>query len=295
MKKWLFLVLALWMALLTAACGDLLAGGSSSQAASSGAPAPAVSSEPTEPVEKTELVVFAAASLTETLEQIADLYAAVEPNVTLTFNFDSSGTLKTQIQEGANCDLFLSAGQKQIDQLDLAAPDTVNTEKLDFVKGDTRVNLLENRVVLVAATDHPQNISRFDDLPASLTGKTILLAIGNTDVPVGQYAQNILTYYGLDEQTLTQSGVLSYGTNVKEITTQLAEASVDYGVIYCTDAYSAGLPILDYATAEMCGRVIYPAAVLKTSQNEQAARAFLDYLASAQAMAVFETVGFSKP
>ena len=123
--------------------------------------------------------------------------------------------------------------------------------------------------------------------------KTPLLAMGNSDVPVGQYTQKILTYYGLDEEKLAKDGLITYGTNVKEVTTQVKEGSVKCGVVYCTDAFSAGLTVADSATAEMCGQVIYPAAVLKVSEHQEAAQAFLDYLSSPEAMAVFEEVGFS--
>ena len=249
----------------------------------------------TENAEQTELVVFAAASMTETLKEIDSLYAKVQPNVKLTFNFDSSGTLKTQIQEGALCDLFISAGQRQMDQLDITAAETVNTEKLDFVLKESRINLLENRVTLVVPKGNPKNIESFDNMITALSGNKILMAMGNSDVPVGQYTQRILAYFKLDEKALATSGAISYGSNVKEVTTQVSEASVDCGVIYCTDAFSAKLDIVDYATAEMCGRVIYPAAVLKTSEKQEAARAFLNYLTSDEAMAVFSNVGFSKP
>ena len=243
--------------------------------------------------EPVELVVFAAASMTETLTEIKTAYEAEHPDVTLVYNFDSSGTLKTQIEEGAACDVFISAGQKQMNQLDIAADASVNTSGLDFVDGDTRINLLENKVTLVVPEGNPKGIESFDALAKLLESGGVLLAMGNSDVPVGQYTQKILKYYGLDEAELAKAGVLTYGTNVKEVTTQVSEASVDCGVIYGTDAYSAGLTVVDSATAEMCGQVIYPAAVLKTSANPEQAKAFLDYLTGEQASAVFEGVGFS--
>ena len=260
------------------------------------APATEETAAPEETVpeaEPVELIVFAAASMTETMNQIAEMYKTLAPNVTLTYNFDSSGTLKTQIQEGAECDLFISAGQKQMNQLDITADPEVNTDKLDFVLEGTRVNLLENRVTLCVPEGNPKDIKSFDDLADKLKEGSVLMAMGNSDVPVGQYTQKILAFYGLDEEKLAKDGVITYGTNVKEVTTQVTEASVDCGVVYCTDAFSAGLTPVDYATKEMCGQVIYPAAVLNVSKNQEAAKEFLAYLQTDEAMKVFEAVGFA--
>ena len=243
--------------------------------------------------EEVELTVFAAASLTETLTEISELYAKEAPDVKLVFNFDSSGTLKTQIQEGAACDLFISAGQKQMDQMDASADPSVNTEGLDFVLEDSRIDILENKVTLCVSESSKIQLTSFDDMAAALKEGTILLGMGNSDVPVGQYTQKILEYYGLDEEALAADGVITYGSNVKEVTTQVSEGVVDCGVVYCTDAFSAGLTVVDSATEEMCGQVIYPAAVMKNSANQEAAQAFLDYLTTDEAMAVFEAVGFS--
>ena len=284
MKKALAWLLAAAMALSLAACSSNTSG-TADESAQSG-------SETADPV---ELTVFAAASLTETLNQIAEDYKTVAPDVTLTFNFDSSGTLKTQIQEGAVCDLFISAGQKQMDQLDASADASVNTEGLDFVLEGSRIDLLENKVTLAVPEGNPKGIDSFDALAEHLEAGDILLAMGNSDVPVGQYTQKILTYYGLDEAALANAGCITYGTNVKEVTTQVSEGSVDAGIIYCTDAFSAGLTIVDEATPEICGQVIYPAAVLNTSEHQTEVQAFLDYLSTDDAMAVFEEVGFSKP
>ena len=242
--------------------------------------------------ESVELIVFAAASMTETLTEIEGLYETANSSVDLVFNFDSSGTLKTQIQEGAACDLFISAGQKQMDQLDITADAEINTEGLDYVKEDSRMDILENKVTLCVTEDNAAGIKTFDDWAAALKEGTILMAMGNGDVPVGQYTQKILAYYELEEAKLASNGVISYGSNVKEVTAQISEGSVDCGVIYCTDAYSAGMNIADYAVAEMCGQVIYPVAVLKTSENQEAAQAFLDYLLTDECMTIFEKVGF---
>lgn len=242
---------------------------------------------------QTEIIVFAAASMTETLTEIKALYEAAHPGIVLTYNFDSSGTLKTQIQEGADCDLFISAGQKQMDQLDIQADASVNTEGLDFVVADSRVDLLENKVTLVVPEGNPKGVESFDQMAEALQAGELFMAMGNSDVPVGQYTQNIFAYYGLNEEELANAGALTYGTNVKEVTTQVSESSVDCGVVYCTDAFSAGLTVVDSATPEMCGQVIYPAAVLKTAAHGEEAQAFLDYLQGEEAMAIFAAVGFS--
>ena len=242
--------------------------------------------------ESVDLVVFAAASMTETLTEIAEMYKEVAPNVNITYNFDSSGKLLTQISEGADCDLFISAAPKQMNAMDgsLIGDTEKNPDGLDLIVTDSRVDLLENKVTLAVPEGNPKGIESFDQLAQLLKGGDVLLAIGNSDVPVGQYTQRIFAYYGLDESAMTDC--LTYGNNVKEVTTQVSEAAADCGIIYATDAFSAGLEVVDSATAEMCGQVIYPAAVLK-GEKEEAARAFLDYLQTSDAMAVFESVGFS--
>lgn len=257
MKKFVALLLALTLAFALAACGGKSQG--------------------------VELTVFAAASMQETLTEIGDRYMEAHKNVSILFNFDSSGTLKTQIEEGAVCDVFISAGQKQMDQL----------EEGGFLLEGSRFDLLENKVALAVPEGNPAGINSYDDLKSALEAGTVLLAMGNSDVPVGQYTQKIFAYWGLDEAALAASGCITYGSNVKEVTAQVSEGSVDCGIIYATDAFSAGLTAVDTATAEMCGQVIYPAAVLEGSARQAEARDFLDYVRSAAGAAVLERVGFT--
>ena len=244
-----------------------------------------------------DLTVFAAASMTETLTELADMYRKENPGTDISFNFDSSGTLATQILQGADCDIFLSAAQKQMNELDRDQGTDTNPDGHDFLLPGTRVDLLENKVALAVPDGNPKGITGFDDLAKRLGSpdkeEEFLLAIGNSDVPVGQYTQKILDYYGLSEEELADAGRLTYGSNVKEVTTQVSEGSVDCGIIYQTDAYSEGLAVEDTAAPDMCGRVIYPAAVLKDSRYPAEAKAFLAYLQSPEARSVFEKVGFT--
>ena len=221
-----------------------------------------------------ELTVFAAASLQETLTAIAEDYMA-DHDITIVFNFDSSGTLKTQILEGAHCDIFISAGQKQMDELgDLPVE---------------RFDILENKVALAVPEGNPAGIYSYEDLKNALMDGNVLLAMGNADVPVGQYTQKILSYFGLSEEELP----VTYGSNAREVALQVSEGTVDCGIIYATDAFSAGLTVVDTATEEMCGQVIYPAAIVGTSKKQKAAEDFLEYLKTDAADSVFASVGFT--
>lgn len=270
MKKNIFLPLLL--CLLLTACGGQT-GPSAPASPSSGTDEPAA--------ESTELYVFAAASMTETLDQIIALYRDAAPNVTVVPTYDSSGTLLDQIQQGAECDLFISAGQSQMDALE---------EEGALLEG-SRLDLLENKVTLSVPEGNPAGIESFGQLAEKLKSGEVFLAVGDGSVPVGQYTQKIFAYYDVDEAAV--AGCLTYGSNVKEVTTQVSEASVDCGIIYGTDAFSAGLTVVDSATAEMCGQVIYPASVLADSRHPEEAQALLDYLTTADAGAVFESVGFT--
>ena len=188
MKKLLALLLALTLVLSMAACASAPAkteentDAPAADAQPEETPAeeaPAAEETPAEEAptaEPVELIVFAAASMTETLTEIGNKFMAQNPNVTIQFNFDSSGTLKTQIQEGADCDMFISAGQKQMTQLDITADAEINKDGLDFVLSDTRFNILENKVTLVVPEGNEKNIQTFDDMAAGLKDGTILLA-----------------------------------------------------------------------------------------------------------------------
>lgn len=231
--------------------------------------------------EAVELHIFAAASMTETMDEVIEAYREEAPGVTVIPTYDSSGTLLTQIQEGAECDLFLSAAPKQMNTL----------EEEGALLADSRLDLLENKVVLAVPEGNPAGIESFDYLAALLQSGEVTLAVGNSDVPVGQYTQKIFAWYGIGEAGIAEK--LTYGSNVKEVATQVREDAADCGIIYATDAFSAGLEAVDSATAEMCGQVIYPAAVLAESAHPEEAQAFLQYLTGERAGEIFASVGFT--
>ena len=238
MKKFISLLLALVMALSLMACGN-----------NADANNDAANDDQT-PAETVELTVFADASLTESLTAIGEKYMAENENVKINFNFDSSGKLYTQIKEGASCDLFISAAPKQMNQLDGTLKDDAdkNPDGLDMLVEGSRLDLLENKVVLAVAEGSDKGIDSFDKLAELLKNGEVTLAIGNEDVPVGQYTKKIFAYYEIDEAAIAAN--LTYGSNVKEVTTAVSEGTVDCGIIYASDAYSASLTVAAEATAE---------------------------------------------
>lgn len=280
-KTALFIIAAVLLLSALAACTQQEEGGASSQPeGGTGRTAP-----------KTELTVFAAASMTETLDSLVEAYKKIAPDLKITVTCDSSGALKKQIQEGAACDIFISASQKQMNQLDASVDaEGGNSEGLDFVMPGTRVNLLQNSIVLAVPADNKAEINSFEDLG---TEKLKLLCIGDEDVPVGVYSQEILKNLKLWDR-LRREKKLTYASDVKEVTSQVKEGAVDAGIIYATDAFSARIRIAAKAGDELCSPAIYPAAVMRGTQNKKAAKKFMKFLQSPEAEKIFTAAGFCR-
>jgi molybdate transport system substrate-binding protein len=225
-----------------------------------------------------ELNVFAAASLTESLTAIGEAYEAANPNVKLSFNFDSSGTLQKQIESGAAADVFLSAAVKQMDALADGG----------YLLDDTRKDLLTNKVVLIVPEGSALGLKDFE----GVAGEAVkLVALGNKDVPVGQYAEEIFRALGLWDAV---SAKASLGANVKEVLSQVESGAVDCGVVYATDAATAkGVAVVAEAPEGSHKPVVYPGAVMKSSASADAAKAFLDFLSTPDAVAAFTAAGFT--
>lgn len=227
-----------------------------------------------------ELIVSAAASLTDVTAEIADNYKKVAPNVKLTFTYGSSGALQTQIEEGAPSDIFISAAVKQMDTL---------AEK-DFIEKDSRIDLLQNKVVLIVSKDSKLNLTSFEDL---VIDDVKSVALGDpSSVPVGQYSEEILTHLGILDQVKTKA---NYGTDVRQVLTWVESGEMECGVVYATDAViSKDVTVICEAPQGSSDPVIYPAAVLKNTTHTKEAQAFLDYLSTDESMNLFQKYGFEK-
>lgn len=237
----------------------------------------AKSNEPTSTKDKKEVTVFAAASMTEALEELKTEFEKENPNLSLTFNFDSSGTLKTQIDSGADCDVFVSAAQKQMDEL----------EDEDKIDKETRFDLLENEVTLAVAEGNEKGIKDFKDLEKDDVEK---IALGNSDVPVGQYSEEILKNLGIWDKIQDK---VTLGSNVKEVTSWVSEKAADCGIVYKTDAKTAGLETVAVADDSMLeNKVIYPAALLKNSKNPEEGKKYLEFLQGEKASEILDKYGF---
>lgn len=227
-----------------------------------------------------EILVAAAASLKNAYEdELIPMFQEKNPGIAVRGTYDSSGKLQTQIEEGLEADVFMSAAQKQMKALDeegLMIPETIT-------------DLLENKIVLIVPVGKKEEFSSFGDIE-----KAESIALGDPEsVPAGQYAKEALTSLGIWE--LIQDRV-SFGTNVTEVLNQVGAASADAGIVYATDA--AGLADKVHVVAEapegsLEKKVIYPAGVIAATEHEAAARTFVEFLQSPEAIAVFEAYGFS--
>lgn len=233
--------------------------------------------------QEVELYVFIAASLSNAMEDIAQKYKEVNPNVTIVYNADSSGTLKKQIEEGAECDIFFSAAMKQMNELNEAG----------YIKKDSIINLLENKVVLIKAKNQETKVTDFDNITLAAN-----LALAGKDVPVGSYAREIFVHLGILDQVMSME--INECANVSAVLAAVSEASNEIGITYATDAYSLldSVDIIALAPEEYLKTpVVYPVGQVKNEKigkiREQAAQEFIQYLQSEEALKIFEKYLFS--
>ena len=231
--------------------------------------------------EETEILVAAAASLKNAYEEeLIPMFQGKYPGVTVKGTYDSSGKLQTQIEEGLEADVFMSAATKQMTALD----------EEGMIASDTITNLLENKIVLIVPTGSDSKLAKFEDIENAES-----IALGDpASVPAGQYAEEALTNLGIWDKIQDK---VSFGTNVTEVLNQVAAASADAGIVYATDAASMADKVEVVAEApegSLAKKVIYPVAVVKNTAHEEQAKNFVEFLKTDEAMKVFEAYGFTK-
>lgn len=290
-KAWRFVIgLAAVLALLLAACGNSSVSDRQEKEEADSAKEDGDSSQKDTSPEETgneidnsgELVTIlaaAAASLEYSFEEeLIPMFEAMNPAIAVEGSYDSSGKLKTQIEEGMDADVFMSAAVQQMDDL--------KEEKL--IDEDSIVNLLENEIVLIQALDQSAEIKTFEDIV-----NANVIAVGDPEsVPAGQYAKEALTSLGLWDEVEEKA---SLGTNVTEVLNWVAEGSADVGIVYATDA-AANDKVTVIAKAPkdaLVEPVLYPAGIVTASTKKEAAQLFLEFLQSKEALEVFEKYGFT--
>lgn len=236
-----------------------------------------------EPELKGEVYVFIAASLNNAMEEVQKNFNELYPNVEILYNADSSGTLQTQIEEGARCDIFFSAAQKQMNTL----------MEEEFVIEDSVVNLLENKVVLIKPAGGETTVTGFENIT-----KAANLALAGEDVPVGQYAREIFTNMGILDQV--EAMEINEGRNVSEVLAAVSEGSNEVGVVYATDAASVAdkVEVIAEAPADSLKTpVLYPVGLISdteaSAEEEMAAETFFAYLQEEDTLKIFEEYGFA--
>lgn len=231
--------------------------------------------------EQQEILVAAAASLQYVMEdEIKPAFEKANPDVKVTFTFDSSGKLQTQIEEGADADVFFSAAKKQMNAL----------MDEDMIDKDSVVELLENKITLIVPKDSQAGITGFEDIT-----KAEKIAIGDPEsVPVGQYSKEAFENLDMWDEVEAKA---SFGTNVTEVLSWVAAGSADAGIVYLTDATTSDqfdqVEIIGYAPEGSVSKVIYPVGLVSAGTKKDAAQKFVDYLATDEALAAFAEYGFS--
>ena len=232
---------------------------------------------------KGEVNTFIAASLSNAMEEIQKDFNETYPDVEILYNADSSGTLQTQIEEGARCDIFFSAADKQMDAL----------VDEDLAKKDTVEDILENKVVLIKPKDGETKVTGFENITDAAN-----IALAGDSVPVGQYAREIFDNLGITDEVNKME--INEGKNVSEVLAAVSEGSNEIGIVYATDAASVAdkVDVIAEAPADALKTPVrHPVGLIEDKEASEddtaAAEAFLEYIKSDDAMKVFEKYGFT--
>lgn len=237
-------------------------------------------SERANTLEPTELMISAAASLTDALNEMKQVYEKEHKTVDLLFNFGGSGKLATQIEQGAPTDLFLSADQKSMD----------NLQKKSLVKADSRVNFTGNKIVLVAEKNNGISITSIKDIEPNTLSQ---IAIGEPEsVPAGKYAKEALESLGKWNEVQDK---LVFAKDVRQVLTYVESGNADIGFVYSSDANASDkVKVLAEADTSIHTPIVYPAAIVADSKNQTEAQQFIDFLHSDVGQSILEKYGFVK-
>lgn len=223
------------------------------------------------------LLISAAVSLKDALEEVKPLYQPTKSNINISYNFGASGALQQQIENGAPTDIFVSAAQKQMNAL----------ESKNLIIKDTRSNLLTNRLVLIV----PKNSSGITDFNQLINSNVKKIAIGEPrSVPVGQYAEEVFKNLGILEQVKPK---FVLANNVRQVLSAVESGNADAGIVYATDAKTSNqIKVVARSAENLHSKIVYPIAVLKNSKNVAAAKDYVQFLSSNSAKTIFEKYGF---
>ena len=289
MKKFFSVLLAALMLVTVAGCGASEPAPAPAEPAQEAAPAepaepaPAPESEPAEEPaasgEPVTILVAAAASLEYSYkDELIPMFTEKYPWITVEGTYDSSGKLQTQIEEGLEADVFMSAATKQMNAL----------KDESLIDADSIVDLLENKIVLIAPAGSEPAAKSFETVTDAAT-----IAVGDPEsVPVGQYSKEAFTNLGIWDAVAAKA---SLGTNVTEVLNWVAEGSADVGVVYATDAATTDKVqvVAEAPEGSLEKKVVYPVGIVSASQHKDAARLFVEFLQSDEALTVFEEYGFT--
>ncbi|MGN7403386.1 molybdate ABC transporter substrate-binding protein [Cytobacillus praedii] len=231
-----------------------------------------------EPKLEGELIISAAASLTDAAEELKSTFNKVNPNVTITYNFGGSGALATQIQEGAPADIFMSASQKDMDTV----------EDLGLLLDDSRFDFASNAIVLVTKKSNDITLEKLEDI-ATLDISHI--AMGDPEsVPAGRYGKAAFEAVGVWDKIESK---MVYVSDVRQALTQVETGNADLGIAFSTDAKTSDtVKAVINIDPSLHDAIIYPAAIVKSSENAEVAKAYLDFLNSDEGKTILESYGF---
>ncbi len=246
-----------------------------------------------------EVVICLPHSISNAVTNLGITFQQQHPTIHLTYHIEDAIIMQRQIEDGANCDIFITDNKLQMDQLDIDASSKNNPKRNDFIVPFTHADLVANNIVLAASPYYNGNIKTMFELSQALkNNEDVTLAYSDTSHPLGQYSSKIASFFDHNEQQLIANKKLIITHDLFEVEKLLKEGKVQLGLIYETNAIKDKLRILDRATPAMCGQVVYSVARIKNQNQDKLEidgdKEFYHYLKSPQALEVFKRYGFKQ-